>query len=180
MDQLTVPNNGLLNDFPRVAVSLRAGTVSMVWNDARYHPLGDILLRSFALGSLAPVQPGPVVLNPPTGGFHIYPALRTANAAGRLDVSWYTTPSPVRRAFGVAAVLGLSPRQATPPASVAGVSTATWYPGSVVSMIGVLGDYTDNAIVATAAPPYVGSTLFVAWADGRLGVAQPFVARLRG
>src|SRR5215468_11616265 len=73
------------NDFPRLGVSDRFGTVSMVWNDTRHHPLGDILLQSFHLGALQPVQAAPVVLDrPASGGVHMFPAIRTATAAGRL------------------------------------------------------------------------------------------------
>jgi hypothetical protein len=32
-----------MNDFPRLAASDASGTVSMIWNDARLHPAGDIL-----------------------------------------------------------------------------------------------------------------------------------------
>ncbi len=152
MDQLSVAGNVMLNDFPRVAVSVPAGTVSMVWNDARDHPLGDILLRSFGLGPLAPVQRRPVVLNTDTGGFHFYPAVRTATATGRLDVSWYATRSAGSVDFGVAAALGFPPRRASPPASNVQVTTVNWNAANVVSMIGVFGDYTDNALVATGAP----------------------------
>jgi hypothetical protein len=52
-----------MNDFPHVAVSDPAGTVSMVWNDARQHGTGDIVMQSFNLGSLSPVQTSPVRLN---------------------------------------------------------------------------------------------------------------------
>jgi hypothetical protein len=82
--RLIAPNNGRLNDFPRVAVSVPADTVSLAWNDSRNHRLGDILLRSFSLGALTPVQHRPVVLNKPAGGLHIYPAVRT--------VLWPNTP----------------------------------------------------------------------------------------
>ncbi|MBV8949385.1 MAG: hypothetical protein JOZ99_00800, partial [Actinobacteria bacterium] len=74
------------NDFPRIAVSRPAGTVSIVWNDARFHPLGDILLQSWRLGSLTPVG-GPIQLDTPTGGLHLMPALRNADNTGLLDVT---------------------------------------------------------------------------------------------
>jgi hypothetical protein len=51
------------NDFPRIAVSDKAGTVSIVWNDARTTLLGDILMQSFNLSSLSAVQSAPVKLN---------------------------------------------------------------------------------------------------------------------
>jgi hypothetical protein len=44
-------------------VSDAAGTVSIVWNDASRNPLGDIVLQSYHLGTLSPVQGAPVKLN---------------------------------------------------------------------------------------------------------------------
>jgi hypothetical protein len=32
-------------------------------------------------------------------------------------------------------------------------------------------------VIATPAAPYTGTTLYVAWSDGRLGVPQPFEAK---
>src|SRR5262249_3781238 len=87
-------NRFAANDFPRVAVSDRFGTGSMTGNDTRHHPLGDILLQSFHLGSLHPVQTVPVVLDQPaSGGVHMFPAIRTATRAGLLDVAWYSRAS---------------------------------------------------------------------------------------
>src|SRR5262249_9614949 len=42
MDAAFIPGNLRFpqSDFPRLAVSQRFGTVSMVWNDARFHPNG--------------------------------------------------------------------------------------------------------------------------------------------
>jgi hypothetical protein len=67
-NRIPSPKTAGANDFPRIAVSNPAGTVSIVWNDARENPGGDILLQSYTLGSLAPVQASPVRLNPDTGG----------------------------------------------------------------------------------------------------------------
>ena len=50
----------------------------------------------------------------------------------------------------------------------------------VNSSLGIpnFGDYTDNAVAVTARAPFVGSTLFIAWSDGRSGIPQPFEAHL--
>ena len=40
------------------------------------------------------------------------------------------------------------------------------------------GDYTDNYVIATSGAPFTGDALSVAWADGRMGLPQPFAARL--
>src|SRR5262249_4255419 len=76
-------NRSAPNDSPRSVAAARVGRVSMVGTDPRHHPLGDILLQSFHLGSLQPVQAAPVVLDRPTsGGVHMFPAIRTATRAG--------------------------------------------------------------------------------------------------
>ena len=55
------------------------GTVSMAWNDTRHHRYGDILLQSFTLRSLHPVQHTPVVLDTPHhGGLAFMPAVHTS------------------------------------------------------------------------------------------------------
>jgi hypothetical protein len=183
LDGASVPgyNRFPINDFPRVAVSGPAGTVSMVWNDTRYHPLGDIVLQSFALGSLALVQSTPVVLNPAADASNFLPALRVANSKGGLDVSWYSRTNANSAITGVTAVTGVSPRTAATPGSAITVTTATsdWNSDSS-DIVPNFGDYTDNVLVAKGTAPYVGSTLYVAWSDGRLGLPQPYEAHLTG
>jgi hypothetical protein len=49
----------------------------MVWNDARFHRFGDILLQSFSESSLKPVQAKPVTLDQPHNG-----ALSTPTSGG--------------------------------------------------------------------------------------------------
>jgi hypothetical protein len=183
LDGAFVPgyNRFPVNDFPRVAVSGPAGTVSMVWNDTRYHPLGDILLQSFRLGSLALVQSVPVVLNPAADASNFLPALRVANGKGNLDVSWYSRTSANSTVTGVTAVTGVSPRTTATPGSHTTITSATSNWSSVSSdIVPNFGDYTDNVLVAKGTAPYVGSTLYVAWSDGRLGLPQPFEAHLNG
>jgi hypothetical protein len=183
LDGAFVPgyNRFPINDFPRVAVSGPAGTVSMVWNDTRYHPLGDILLQSFALGSLAPVQSQPVVLNPAADASNFLPALRVANAAGKLDVSWYSRTDANSAVTAVTAVTGVSPRTTVTPGTDTTVTSATsnWDNDSS-DIVPNFGDYTDNVLIATGTAPYVGGTLYVAWSDGRLGLPQPYEAHLTG
>jgi hypothetical protein len=167
------------NDFPRLAVSDKFGTVSMVWNDARFHPFGDILLQSFHKSSLTPVQPKPVRVDQlHNGGLSFLPALRTPSGSGLLDVTWYTRASVSTANTDVAAAVGVSPlTRVTPPNLKITNAASNWL---VDSSLGVpnFGDYTDNAVAVTARPPFVGSTLFVAWSDGRLGIPQPFEAHL--
>jgi hypothetical protein len=170
------------NDFPRLAVSDRYGTVSMVWNDTRFNPLGDILLESFHTASLAPVQAHPVVLNRRgTGSLHMFPAVRTATAAGRLDVVWYSRTSPTTALTSVDGVLGVNPLTTSTPASSVRITTvaSNWLTATSI-ITPNFGDYIDDALVTTGTPPYVGRTLYVAWSDGRFSVPQPFEAHLPG
>ncbi len=159
------------NDFPRIAVDPSAGTVSMVWNDARLHPLGDILLRSYALGTLNPIQPAPVVLNSDAGGLHFLPALRNVSATGKLAVSWYDRASPNTAITDVQAALGLDPKVTSTPSANTLVTTVPTDWNNVSSdIVPNFGDYTDNYIA--------NGRLYIAWSDGRLGLPQPFEANV--
>ncbi len=159
-----------MNDFPRVAVSGQAGTVSMVWNDARQHGTGDIFLQSFNLGSLTAVQSQPVRINSrsDTGGWLFLPALRNADGKGNLSVSFYSRSSANTALTNVYASLKVSPRTtSTPTRSDTQITTGSSDWNGVSSIIiPNFGDYTDNY--------FVGTTLYVAWSDGRLGFPQPF------
>ena len=168
-----------LQDFPRVAVSDPAGTVSIVWNDAGAQPLGDILLQSFTLGGLTPLQQAPVRLNRHVGGLHFLPALRNANADGSLNISWYERSSPTTTLTNVVAALSVNPLTTSTPASNTLVTSAAtdWLKVTAFPFFPNFGDYTDNYVPASAEDADSGSNLFVAWSDGRTGVPQPFAAR---
>jgi hypothetical protein len=159
-------------DFPRIAVSDLRGTVSIVWNDSRYHPLGDILLQSFNLGSLTPVQHTPVILDKAiAGGMNFLPALRLPDANGNLDVTWFSRATTRTADTDVYGALGINPRATSAPRSVTRITNVAsdWlYASSDIDPN--FGDYTDNYVS--------GSTLYVAWSDGRLAVPQPFEAHL--
>ena len=159
-----------MNDFPRVAVSAKAGTVSMVWNDTRQHGTGDIFLQSFNLGSLSPVQSSPVRINSrsDTGGWLFLPAVRNADGKGNLSVSFYSRSSANTALTNVRASLKVDPRTTiTPTRSDTQITTGSSDWNAVSSIIiPNFGDYTDNY--------FVGTTLYVAWSDGRLGFPQPF------
>ena len=170
------------NDFPRLAVSDPARTVSMVWNDSRDHPEGDILLQSFSLGSLVRVQVTPVVLDQPVAGaLNFLPALRGADASGKLDVAWYSRDSVATSDTNVVAAIGVDPRTLTAPASNTLItSVASNWDNAVSDINPNFGDYTDDSLAVTGSPPYVGSTLYIAWSDSRIGEPQPFEAHLPG
>jgi hypothetical protein len=169
-----------MNDFPRIAVSDPYNTVSVVWNDARVHVLGDIFMQSFAQATLTPVQPGPVPLNSlGKGGMHLLPALRNASASGKLTVSWYQRPDPNTTLTDVYLNSGIVPTDPNPSQTNSRVTNATSDWGAVSSdIIPNFGDYTDNYVLATPTPPYTDKTLYIAWSDGRLGLPQPFEANV--
>lgn len=167
-------------DFPRIAVSDPAGTVSIVWNDARRIPTADVLLQSFKLVDLTPVQDAPVRLNADAGAnWNILPALRNADSQGRLSVSWYQQREPGALTDVMAAVQ-FDPRTEDTPKNVRVTTQPTGWHDVSADGIPNFGDYTDNYVIATATAPYTGQSLFVSWSDGRLGLPQPFMARLGG
>jgi len=181
MEGTSVPgyNRFPANDFPRIAVSDTFGTVSMVWNDARSTPYGDILMQSFHENSLKPVQATPVKLDQPhAGALSFLPALRTPSNTGRLDVTWYTRTSTATAITNVAGAVGVSPVTTVTPPNLKITNVASNWLFNSSLIVPNFGDYTDNAVSVTAQAPFVGNTLFVAWSDGRSGVPQPFEAHL--
>jgi len=106
-----------MNDFPRVAVSNAAGTVSMVWNDARQHGTGDIFLQSFSLGSLSLVQSAPIRVNSKTdtGGWLFLPAIRNVDASGNLSISFFSRKSANTALTNLNASLKVNPRTTSTP-----------------------------------------------------------------
>jgi hypothetical protein len=186
MDAAFVPgySHFPMNDFPRIAVSEPFGTVNIVWNDARRIPTGDIMLQSYTLGSLAPIQGRAVRLN---GGsddqdtaWHFLPALRYANQAGYLNVSWYDRRLAPSTAYtDVFAALNVNPRTTDTPLSDVRVTTVSSNWNAVSSnIVPNFGVYSDNYVRAIPTAPYHDYQLYVAWSDGRLGVAQPFEANI--
>jgi hypothetical protein len=179
MDAAFVPgyNRFPANDFPRIAVSDPFGTVSIVWNDAGAHVLGDILMQTFELGDLSK-SGGPVRLNKDLGGVHFLPAVSSDNI-GKLNATWFQRDTPNTTLTNVKGVIGLNPLAATTPASTIEVTNLASDWNAVSSdIVPNFGDYTDNSVLAIGSPPYVGKRLFVAWSDGRIGEPQPFEANL--
>jgi hypothetical protein len=178
MDAAFIPgyNRFPMSDFPRIAVSDVAGTVSIVWNDARFHPTGDILLQSFKLARLTGVQTEPVVINSDTGGWHFMPGLHNTDANGNLNIGFYDRASPNTSVTDVVTALAVSPTAtSTPTNSVVTDVSSDWNSVSSI-IIPNFGDYTDTYVISTPGAPYTGTRLYVAWSDGRIGDPQPFEA----
>jgi hypothetical protein len=177
-DVTAVPgyNRFFMNDFPRIAVSEPYNTVSLVWNDARNTPLGDILLQSYDLNSLSYIQGSPVQLNTDhnVGDMHTMPGLKNASSDGLLNVTWYdrrgtdagTGKTDIYGALNVKPTISSSPSKND---RITNQSTDWLATSSVI--VPNFGDYTDNFVSAS-------NTLFVAWSDGRSGVPQPYEANV--
>jgi hypothetical protein len=191
MDAAFIPgyNRFPMNDFPRIAVSDLYGTVTVVWNDARFRPSGDILLQSYNLGSgfPSPVQgtffggPNPVrVTNNTSPTFNILPALRNPDQNGHLNISWYdrrNSDSDDRAFTDVFAATGVNPRTTTTPANFRVTDVGSDWLSVSSDITPNFGDYTDiyvNAKIGT--PTNTGLRVYPAWSDGRLGDPQPFNA----
>ncbi len=96
------------------------------------------------------------------------PALRYANAQGLLDVSFYGRSSANSAITDVYAAMNIDPRTTSSPTSNVRITTGSSNWNAVSSdIVPNFGDYTDN---------YGSNTLYIAWADGRLGDPQPFEA----
>ena len=100
------------------------------------------------------------------------PALRNADANGKLNVSWYDRRNaPSTAQTNVFAALGVDPRATHGPTSNTQVTNVSSDWDNIVSDINPnFGDYTDDYVA--------GSKLYVAWSDGRLHVPQPFEANV--
>jgi hypothetical protein len=163
-----------MNDFPRIAVSEPYKSVSLVWNDARNTPFGDILLQSYNLDTLSYIQGSPVRLNSDDSfeDMHILPGLKNASSDGLINVTWYDRRGANANTgrTDVFGALNVKPTMSSSPGSntrITNQSTDWLATGSII--VPNFGDYTDNFVSAS-------NTLFVAWSDGRSGVPQPYEA----
>jgi hypothetical protein len=174
-----------MNDFSRIAYSPVYQTVSIVWNDGRFKPTGDILLQSWWGGWAfpAPVQGEPVVLDDAKTagvGWQILPAMRNTDDNGNLFVSWYSRATPGTTLTDVYEAVGISPLVQSTPANLKITDVASDWIAVSSDIAPNFGDYTDNYVRAVGGygPPFPDQLDFVAWSDGRLGVPQPFEAHL--
>lgn len=152
-------------DFPRIAFNNTTNQVVIVWNEANAHPLGDIVM-AMASADLRTVNPKVIVNDDNSFALHFLPAV-SVDANGNTNISWYDR----RNADGTtmtdvfAASIAPGTRGAV-NTRVTTVATEWNDTGSFISPN--FGDYTDNTSD--------GTTFFVNWSDGRIGVPQSFVA----
>jgi hypothetical protein len=176
-------------DFPRIAVSDPFKTVTIVWNDARMHPTGDIYMQSYNLVSLSRVQASPVRVNSDSSyTWKVLPALRYPNSDGLLDISWFdrrreANPEQRDAYTDVYAALNVNPRMGSDEDQNGNGNmrvtnqASNWFAASS-DIVPNFGDYTDINLVRTAnGPTFTGNEIHVAWSDGRMGLPQPFTAR---
>ncbi len=174
-----------MNDFPRIAVSSPQGTVSIVWNDARFKPTGDILLQSWLTGGAfpAPVQLEPVVVDKAAKagqGWQFLPGMRNTDDDGNLYISWYGRTKPDTAVTNVYEAVGVSPWTTATPSNIKITNVASDWNAISSDIIPNFGDYTDNYVgaVGSFGPPFTGEIDYTAWSDGRLGDPQPFEAHI--
>lgn len=158
-------NRGTGQDFPRIAVDAPLGKVIVVWNDASVHPLGDIWMRALPM-DLAINGPITKVNDDNSYALHFLPAV-SVRSDGSIVTSWYD-----RRLHGPdSASTDYFGEIRTDPTSKARdfrITTGSTNWTNTSSLITPnFGDYTDNASS--------GMKSYFTWADGRIGVPQPFV-----
>lgn len=155
------------NDFPRITWNTARSEVVVVWNDASQQPLGDIYMKvlppSLSGNATAPIRK---LNDDNTYALQFLPAV-SARANGTVCTSWYD-----RRLYGSdsATTDYFGECRATPGTNASDFRITTgatnWaFTGGLINPN--FGDYTDNASS--------GNVTYFTWADGRIGVPQPFV-----
>ena len=166
LDATTIPGySRIANDFPRIAFNNTTNQLVIVWNEANAHPQGDIVLVT-ASPSLSTVSPKVRVNDDNSFAMHLFPAV-SVDANGNINLSWYDR----REAQGSTRtdVFATSIRPGftgAPNSKITDVATDWLATGSVIDPN--FGDYTDNTSD--------GTTFYVNWSDGRIGIPNSFVA----
>ncbi len=167
LDSLIIPgyNRGIGNDFPRIAFNNVTNQVVFVWNEGNAHPMGDIVLAT-ADPTLATISPKVRVNDDNSFALHFLPAV-SIDGLGNTNISWFD-----RRSAGGTSMTDVFAVSIPPGASgatnarVTSVATDWNSTGSFIAPN--FGDYTDNTSD--------GTTFYVNWSDGRLGIPNSFVA----
>lgn len=159
-----------LNDYPEIAVSDASSAVTIVWNDTRFHPFGDILMQSFNFGLTLPKTTLPIRINTQTTGPHFMPAV-TIDSDGDCSLSWYQRANATTSLTDVFAAIDVNPNTFSPPVTNIKLTSGSsnWSSGTS-NLQDRWGDYADAFDSA--------NTLYVVWSDGRLGAPQPFEVHL--
>jgi hypothetical protein len=158
-------NRCIGNDFPRIVYDAPLARVIVEWNDASHHPLGDVWLRSYT-GSLSPATAVERLNDDSDFTLHMLPAV-SVRRDGSICSSWYD-----RRRWGATSALTdyFGECRAAPAANGSDfriTTGATDWTNTSTAIVPNFGDYTDQTSI--------GGVTYFTWADGRVGVPQPFV-----
>lgn len=158
-------NRCIGNDFPRIVYDAPLGRVIVEWNDASHHPLGDVWMRSYT-NALAADSPVVGVNDDSDYTMHMLPAV-SVRGDGSICSSWYD-----RRLWGASSATTdyYGECRSSPTANGADfriTTGATDWTNTSTAIVPNFGDYTDQTSV--------GGVTYFTWADGRVGVPQPFV-----
>jgi len=166
LTQITGYTRFIGNDFPRIAYDSVLGKVILEWNAADLHPLGDIFLKAIAPG-LADNATAPVYQVNDDSDFtlHFLPAV-SVRSDGAICSSWYD-----RRLGGPSSTLTdywgeCRSAPGTNGADFRITTGSTDWNGTGSIIDPNFGDYTDNTSS--------GLTTYYLWADGRIGIPNPF------
>jgi hypothetical protein len=158
-------NRFFTNDFPRVAYNAATNRLWVVWNEANAHWMGDIVYVTTD-GSLGSPSSKIRVNDDTSSQLHMLPAV-SVGPNGDTNISWFDRRNSAGSArtdvFAASIKAGDVAAQNSKVTSVA----SDWL-GTSSFIIPNFGDYTDNTSD--------GSTFYVNWSDGRLGIPQSFVA----
>lgn len=167
LDSVIIPgyNRGIGNDFPRIAFNNVTGQVVFVWNEGNAHPLGDIVLAT-ADPTLTTISPKVRVNDDNSFALHFLPAV-SVDGLGNTNVSWFDRRNAGGTAMTDTFAVSIPPGSSgATNARVTSVATDWNSTGSFIAPN--FGDYTDNTSD--------GTTFYVNWSDGRLGIPNSFVA----
>lgn len=160
-------NRGGGQDFPRIAVNPRRNNVTVVWNDASLHPLGDIYLRALPM-DLSITGPIAKVNDDNSYTLHFLPAV-SVRSDGSTSTSWYDRRLARPDTTWTDYFGEIRPSPGTAAQDFRVTTGSTNWLGTSGGIYPNFGDYTDNASS--------GTKTYYTWSDGRIGVPQPFVDR---
>ena len=158
-------NRFFTNDFPRGAFNGTTNRLWVVWNEANAHWMGDIVYVT--TDSNLQNASGKIRVNDDSSSLlHMLPAV-SVGGNGDTNISWFDRRSSAGSSR--TEVWAASIRPADPAAQNSKVTdVASDWLGTSSFIVPNFGDYTDNTTD--------GSTFYVNWSDGRLGIPQSFVA----
>lgn len=158
-------NRFFTNDFPRVAFNSTTNRLWVVWNEANAHWMGDIVYVTTD-GNLQNPSDKIRVNDDASSQLHMLPAV-SVGANGNTNISWFDRRNSVGSSRTDLFAASIKPDDVAAQNSKVTDVASDWL-GTSSFIRPNFGDYTDNTSD--------GSTFYVNWSDGRLGIPQSFVA----